>query len=266
MKVFKIRASAIGKIMTGNIGLTDNQEIDLKTLSEKEKLTPKQEIKLNDLKYKKANPELPEGAKTYCKQWLKEQVYNRGKYFANKYTDKGNIMEDDSIDFIAKMLDFGMLLKNNREFENEFITGTPDIITSECVIDAKNSWSFDSFPILESKPTTKDYPWQLQGYMDLTNHNHAKLCYVLSNTPDHLIDREARIFSIENGFEELDAVIYKEVYDRLNYDEIDDKLRIKTFEFERNQDEINQIYERVKLCRVYIEQLIKQLPSESIRL
>ena len=260
MKAFKIRSSAIGKITAGTIGLTDNQANELERLSCKDKLTDLQNQKLHDLIHKRDNPELPEGAKTHCKQWLKEQVYNRGKFFSNKYTDKGNVMEDDSIDFIARMLDYGMLLKNNREFENEYITGMPDIIIPDCVIDAKNSWSFDSFPILEDKPTTNDYYWQLQGYMDLLNQDNAKLCYVLSNTPDHLIEREARIFSIENGFEELDAVIYKEIYDRLNYDEIDDKLRIKTFEFKKDQGAINEIYKRVKLCRTYIEWLIKQLP------
>lgn len=259
MKVFKIRASAIGKIMAGNIGLTENQKIDLETLSSKLTLTAKQEIKLNELRHKQANPELPETMKSYCKLWLKEQIYNRGVHFSNKYTDKGNVMEDDSIDFIARMLDYGMLLKNNTQFENDYITGTPDIILPDCVIDAKNSWDFTTFPLLEDKPTTKDYPWQLQGYMDLTGHNNAKLCYVLSNTPDHLIEREARIFTIENGYEELDAATYKEVYDRMNYDDIDDELRIKTFEYKRDQEAINDIYERVKLCRKYIDKLIKNL-------
>lgn len=257
MNQFKIRASAIGKIMTGTIGLTINQEIELDKLHNKEKLTELQAIKLSELKNKKANPELPETMKSYCKLWLKEQIYNRGKYFSNKYTDKGNFMEDESIDFIAKMLDYGMLLKNNTEFENDYITGTPDIITKDCVIDAKNSWDFETFPILETKPTTTDYYWQLQGYMDLIKKDHSKLCYVLSNTPDHLIERESRIFSIENGYEELDAETYKEVYDRMNYDDVDDNLRIKTFEFQRNDEDIHKIYERVKLCRIYISELLK---------
>lgn len=258
MKVFKIRASAIGKIMAGKIGLTDKQEDELITLQEKIKRTDKQDLRLKELKYKKDNPVLPETMKSYCKQWLQEQVYNRGKHFANKYTEKGNIMEDDSIDFIAKMLDFGMLIKNNGQFENEYITGTPDILTNDCVIDAKNSWDFSTFPLLEDEPPTKDYVWQLQGYMDITNQENAKLCYVLSNTPDHLIDREARIFAMENGFEDLDAATYAEVFNRMNYDDVEDRLRIKTFEFKREQIAIDEIYERVELCRLYIESLVKK--------
>jgi hypothetical protein len=129
--LFKIRSSAIGKIMAGQIGLTEKQKVDFKILSEKEKLTEKQSITLEALRHKKDNPELPEGAKTYCKIWLKEQILNRGVDFGSKYTEKGNVMEDDSIDFIAKMLKYGMLLKNPVHFENEYITGTPDILTGD---------------------------------------------------------------------------------------------------------------------------------------
>ena len=257
MKVFKIRASQIGKIMTGTIGLTEKQEEKLNQLILKAKRTENQERELKELTYKKNNPELPKTLTTYCKSWLKEQLFNRGKYFSNRYTDKGNIMENDSIDFIAKMLDYGMLLKNMTEFENEYIVGTPDIITKDCVIDAKNSWDYETFPFFEDVPTTTDYEWQLQGYMDLLKKEDSKLCYILSNTPDQLIEKESRYFCSLNGFEELDADIYKNIYDRMNYDDIEDKYRIKTYEYKRDEIKINAIYERVVICRNYIDLLIK---------
>lgn len=254
---FKIRASAIGKIMAGKIGLTEAQTIEYNKLLNKEKITENQSATLKKLKFKLNNPELPEGAKTYCKIWLKEQIYNRGNDFGSKYTEKGNVMEDESIDFIAKMLDYGMLLKNPTSFENEYITGTPDILTGDgYVFDAKNSWDHETFPMFEPEIPNSDYYWQLQGYMDLTKRNKSKLVYVLSNTPENLIEREARLYCRNYGYEDLDYDIYKKFADRMIYDDIEDKHKIKVFEIERNQSDINFIYDRVKLCRGYINNLI----------
>ncbi|MDX5586186.1 MAG: hypothetical protein QNK20_14955 [Aureibaculum sp.] len=257
---FKIRSSAIGKIMAGKIGLSDNQKIDFDELSNKEKITPKQLIKLDALRFKKDNPELTEGAKTYCKIWLKEQTLNRGNNFGSKFTEKGNVMEDESIDFIAKMLNYGMLIKNPVHFENDFITGTPDILTGDgYVFDAKNSWDHETFPLFESKIPNYDYYWQLQGYMDLTKKDKAKLVYVLSNTPENLIEREARFYCTNFGYEDLDYDIYKKFADRMTYDDVEDKYRITVFEVNRNQSDIDSIYLRVKLCRDYIETLKSSL-------
>ena len=116
MKEFKIRCSQIGKIIgTG-----------------------------------KGNP-LTKTAMSYCKTWLKEQLYCRRYEFRSKYTDKGHIVEDESIDFIGDQLGLGFLIKNDKQFENDYFTGEPDIIPPniDLVIDAKNSWSWESFPILE---------------------------------------------------------------------------------------------------------------------
>jgi len=108
MKEFKIRCSAASNIMAGSNGLTDKQLETIKTLEDKAwDRTEKQEITLNDLIHKRDNPELPEGAKTYCKDWLKGQLFNYKKVLKNKFIDKGNIMEDESIDFICDQLGLG---------------------------------------------------------------------------------------------------------------------------------------------------------------
>jgi hypothetical protein len=258
VKKFKIRASAIGNIMAGSIGLTENQELKYKELCKKEKLTENQSKEKISLKVKKNNPELPEGTKTHCRNWLKGQILNRRRDISNKFTEKGNIMEDESIDFIAKMLNYGMLIKNEEYFNNNYIEGTPDILVgSDEVIDAKNSWSHETFPLLETTPTTNDYYWQGQGYLDLTNRTHFKLIYVLSDTPEHLIERQARQYCINNGYEELDMEIYQRFLDDMTYDDIEDKYKIKSFYYERNDSDIQAIYKRVKLCRKYIKTLIE---------
>ena len=153
MKPFKIRSSACGKIM------------NVKALGKT--------------------------GETYVKEWMKEHLYGRHKEFSSKYTEKGNIVEDNSIDFVADRLGFGMLIKNEEHYSNDFVTGTPDLVLPNAIIDVKNSWDCFTFPLFENDVPNKDYYWQAQCYMWLTDRKRFKLVYVLSDTPEHLIQKDA---------------------------------------------------------------------------
>jgi hypothetical protein len=255
MHLFKIRSSKIGEIMAGTIGLTDNQKAEHTKLSSEDNLTDKQSVRLKELDYKMNNPKLPETLKSYVKMWIKEQIYNTKYSFSSKYTEKGLITEDDSIDFVAEYLKYGMLIKNEQYYENDFLTGTPDIITNDEVIDLKNSWDCFTFPLFSNNVPNQDYYYQLQGYMSLTCLKKAKLIYVLSDTPSNLIEREAYFYCKNNGFDELDMDIYKEFEQRMTFKNIPDKLKIKVFEIERDDQVINDINNRVVLSREYIKSL-----------
>lgn len=252
--MFKIRASSAGHIMAGKLGLTENQEKELITLQNKER-TEKQNEKMEILIHKKYNLELGETVKTHCKNWFKSKVYNRKKELNNKYVDKGHITEDNSIDLIAEELDYGMLFKNEERKENDFMRGECDIVQPDHIIDVKNSWSWETFPLLETEIPNMDYYWQGQVYMDLWDRKHYKLIYVLSDTPIHLIEREAFYWCLNNGYDELQTKVLEEFTKRMTYSDIPNKDRIKVFEFDRNQDDINEIKERVELCREYIKQI-----------
>jgi len=227
MNEFKIRCSAIGSIMSEPRSKAD-KEAGL----------------------------LSKTAQSYCQEWLKEQIYHRHKEFTSKYTDKGNIMEDWSIDFIAEYLDMGMLIKNEKHSDNDTMTGTPDIITKDLIIDVKNSWDCFTFPLFADEIPNKDYYYQLQGYMNLTGKWKAKLIYILSNTPDHLIDREAFYWAKNNGYDEVDNKIAEEFHNKMTYDKIDPKYRIKIFDIDRDQNVINNINSQVEKCRNYIKTLV----------
>ena len=253
--MFKIRASAASKIMGGSVGLTETQKKDLDLLQNKEKLTEKQEIKLKELIHKRNNPVLPQGAKTYCKDWIKSKVFNRSKNYQNKYTDKGHIMEDEGIDFIADHLKYGMLFKNEDDFEDLHMRGTPDVILKHHIIDVKNSWSWETFPLLEEDVPNDDYYWQAQVYMNLCNKDSYKLIYVLLNTPMHLIEREAYFWAKNNGFEDLTEDILQRFIDDMTYDDISKHHRIKVFEIKRNDEDIKNLIQRVEMCRDFINQI-----------
>lgn len=263
MKVFKIRCSAIGHIMTEpKSAITENQLNQIKELEQKKNRTEKQEEKLKELIERRDNKELSQTAKSYCEDWLKSQIYGRKLEFTNKYTEKGIIMEDESIDFISKMLDYGQLFKNTVRHENNYMTGETDIEipkNHDLVMDVKNSWSWETFPLFEKEIPNKNYWWQGQGYMELTGRKHYKLIYVLSDTPDHIIRREASNYSFYNGYGDLDPEIYLQFHKKLTYKDVEDKLKIKIFDFDRDEEAIIKINERVMMCRKYINELSDQM-------
>lgn len=256
---FKIRCSAIGIIMTDHKNkITSNQLKEIDQLCKKDKLTEKQQLRLGDLIYKRDNMELSQTTKSYCEDWLKSKIYNRKLEFTSKYTDKGIIMEDESIDFLSEKLGLGMLFKNEKYYENDYMIGTDDIEIPDLIIDTKNSWSWETFPYFDKKIPNSNYEWQLQGYMELTGKRKAKLIYVLSNTPQHLIEREARNYCYYNGYDQMDMEIYNKFHEKLTYDDLPDELKIKIYNIDYDPEMIKKIKLRVNECREYINLLIKE--------
>jgi len=204
---------------------------------------------------------LSQTSKTYVETWVKENYFDRKKEFSNKYTDKGISVEDESINFLVDngILDFA--IKNERFFKNDFITGTPDIIQPDKIIDVKNSWDLFTFPIFETEQTNKNYFYQLQGYMALTGKTHAQLIYMLTNTPEHIIERELHFATYKN--ENITKSEYEAIERKIRknhiFDDIAPKNRIKIFDIERDDNVIKEIYARVGQCQNYVNELIKKI-------
>lgn len=256
--LFKIRCSAIGKIMGGVNRPTEKQLATLADLEAKAQtvkgLTDKQKETLAELIAKRdAPPQLGEGAKTWCKQWIKEHLYSRRREFSNKYTEKGITCEPKAIDLTADVMSYGLICKNEQHFEDDDIIGTPDLILSDTVEDIKNSWDCFTFPLFDAELPESDYYYQLQGYMALTGKKRAAVNYCLIDAPEELIDREARNASFRAGLPEVDMDLYDEVQAKMTYGNIPNELRFKRFEFDRNDEVITQIRQQVKLCREYIK-------------
>lgn len=162
---------------------------------------------------------------TYLEEYVKEQIYGVRKQFSNKYTEKGIYLEDEAIDNVIDWLDLPFAIKNEEQFEDDYFTGEPDLIVDGVVYDIKCSWDCFTFPLFDKSIPTKDYYYQLQVYMHLTGCKNAKLCYVLSDYEE---------FSIAN------------------YNHLGPNLRLKTFDIEYNEDVINELIDKVKECRIYI--------------
>jgi hypothetical protein len=91
--LFKARASASGKLMTAPRSKTET---------------------------------LSETTKTYVYEWLKESIYGIRKNINNKYLSKGLWLEDEAIDKTIELLDLSFAIKNDKFFEDDYFTGTPD--------------------------------------------------------------------------------------------------------------------------------------------
>ena len=252
MKDFKIRCSQIGQIM-GNMGLTQNQEITLLELSKKDKLTERQKQTLIDLTHKKNNPEIPQTIKSYVDRWLKEQVYGRREFIETKAMRKGILCEDRAIEYAGGL--FGWkAIKNAKEFNDEYMTGTPDVILPDAIVDLKCPWSCFTFPLYEKEPD-KGYWWQLQGYMNLTGKENAFLIYTLMDLPDDMLDQELHYAKYRFDVLELSDNQRDQVIGELTYENLPDELRIKVFEIERDQEAIDSVKKRVEEIREYIKSL-----------
>lgn len=189
MREFKLRASKAGAVMTNP--------------KEKKDLISKTTL-------------------SYVEEWLKSELYGHERDVKSKYIDKGNEKEDEAIDKAIEWLDLGFILKNEESFEDEFFTGTPDIILENEVLDIKCSWDCFTFPLFEDEIPTIGYYYQLQVYMHLTGKKKARLVYVLLNDPH-------------------------------NYDLIDKKYKIKTFDIDYDPAVIEDLKQRITNIREYLK-------------
>ena len=264
MKEFKIRCSAIANIMAGEVGLTDVQKV---TLSEYEKrangegkpLTDNMKADYAKLCNKRDNPELPQGAKTYCKKWLKKTLFWRDENWKSIVIDKGLMCEEHGIKLVSEVYNVE-LFKNEDKFSNEFMDGSPDIIQKkELVRDIKSSWDLFTFPMFDDELPKPEYWWQLQGYMILTGITKASLDYVLIDTPMPLVDLDLKKLYYQSGgvAEDWTPEHYERYYHNYRFDDIPKEKRVKSFVFELKNGLEEKIKERVVMCRKYIDKLLE---------
>ena len=139
----------------------------------------------------KESGDLSETAKGHLIEIYLTEKYGRTKELSNKYIEKGLAMEEDSLTLYSR-INGEFFKKNDKHFENDFITGTPDNFNTERVIDLKTSWDIFSFYNVLTKKIDSLYETQLQGYMWLLGLKKASLNYCLVNTPENLICDEKR--------------------------------------------------------------------------
>ena len=198
---------------------------------------------------------LSETAKSYVQDYFKEKELGISKEFWSRYTDKGLQMEDEAIEFAGQFFGWEFVVKNTERYNNDWITGEPDVITKDLLADIKCSWDGSTFPLFDSELKNKDYFLQMQGYMWLTGLEQAELIYCLMNTPHAIVEDEVRRAHWKANLIDEDLDLREAVQSQHNFDRIPNNLRIKRFIVERNEEAIDKIKEKVELAREYYEQL-----------
>src|SRR5690606_20123701 len=90
---------------------------------------------------------LSETAKSYIKEIAYQDFFGIRKQFTTKEMEKGNMCEQYVIDLL-NIVTFENYVKSDAKGYNGWLSGHPDILTEDEVIDIKTSWSFDTFPFL----------------------------------------------------------------------------------------------------------------------
>lgn len=271
---FEIRCSAIHEVVGGTIGLTDIQQEKLNGYQERyngvgKPLTDKQEAERVELFKKLNNPELPEGLKTHCKKWLKENLFNRREILNNKYVNKGNETEEEGFTLAAVELKLGMVYKNTERRRNGIVSGECDLHHEGVTHDNKSSWSLDTFPMFETSIPDIKYWWQLQGYSMLWPSKELSLNYTLVNSSYESVEKaikwadtanEKYIIAKNMVFTQKEFDLIKDHFfsdaTLTDFVEIPAKKRIKPFKFKPEPEAVRVITERSALCKEYIYALL----------
>lgn len=199
---------------------------------------------------------LGETAKKYLMQLWIEESYGRKKEFTNRYVEKGLATEEDGITLYS-LVKGDLFNKNKQTFANEFVCGTPDIINEDEIVDIKSSWDIHTFHETLLSGINKIYFYQLQTYMALTEKKKARLAYVLVDAPDFLVNREKDYLARNMGLIDRDAnkdylEACEEIEKSMLFGDIDREKRYIEFTINYDQSVMDKVYERVKLCRGFL--------------
>lgn len=270
--VFKIRCSSIGKIMTNPQGKSVAEKVadlrlalaekrakldvtkpTLKTYANISASVAKTEAEIERLLPDIDKPRLSQTCKTYLAQWVCQYVYNRLVEFTSKQTDKGNAVEEDAILYaMGHVPALGLASKNMEKFQDEYMIGTPDIVTDTHIWDVKSSWSHETFPLFDRELPESDYDWQVTGYMALTGKTQGKVLFALMSMPEEMIMKEAR-WRLGYNYDESQ---YQEFADQFRYDSLPAYLRLKQYDVVFDPEKVEAIQRRVIECRQYIDTVI----------
>jgi hypothetical protein len=186
------------------------------------------------------------------------EKYGRKRDIQTKQMKKGVEAEQDSIDLLSMYLKLPFS-KNEERFKNDFITGLPDIINGDTIIDIKSS--YDLWTFLGNIPDKLDnlYYWQMQSYMWLTGTRSATIAYCLVNTPENIIEQEKYyLLKKMDVISEESPEFIKEAMKlefNMTFDDISINERILTFNVNRSEDDILRIENKVLKARTFLQEL-----------
>lgn len=196
---------------------------------------------------RKKDEVLSETAKSTLDEVFIREVYGREKSdtIANKYMQKGIMCETDSLELVERLTG-KKYFKNLKQLENDFVKGTPDVVTPD-VVDIKTSWDIFTFKSVKEDKARKDYYYQLLGYMYLTGAKESHLMYCLVDTPELLANDE--LYRMSFKIPETEVEKYKNNY---TFGDIPEIKRVKNYHFEYSESDIELLKTKLLAAREYL--------------
>ena len=195
--MYKFRASGAAPLFLGDDGLTEKQEEELSYLQGRPNPTANQQDKMAELITKKfAEPVLSKGAQTFIKEVVEKHFYEyKSNFQGNKKTEKGNLVEDDTI-AMYNLVHMKDLVKSEEELSFGPFIGHPDMLDYEDfkIPDAKSVWDKTTLPKFEEDGADTGYEWQIRLYLymklKMTGNDrwrNGSIFYALISTPEQLL-------------------------------------------------------------------------------
>lgn len=205
-------------------------------------------------------PELSEGAKTHLIERYSKDRYDtkRAPYSVQKpQQSKGSALEIEAAELLSRV--DGVKYQKLEAIEtNGFLIGRGDLISpkKDRIVETKISWSTDTFFPHHQGKLAPSVWYQVQGYLELYNIEYAQVCYVLLNTPPHLIEQEKATIYKKFLFGEISRDKYDYNMSKLDlqydYNKIPIKRRIIRYEVERYKPVMNMVANKVELCKQWL--------------
>jgi hypothetical protein len=207
---------------------------------------------------------LSKTAKTHLKSVYVREKYGRERDIVTSAMRKGIEQEQESINLLSRVLK-KVFQKNEERLKNGFVTGLPDIYEGEsiqnasAIYDVKTSLDFFTFISNVGEPLDKDYYYQLQGYMMLSNAPISYIAYCLVDCPDWMIEGEKYklLKSLNVISEESPEFLEKaaKVELSMTFDDVAKEDRVLIFTVHRDEEVIEKIAQKVAKAREYLAEL-----------
>ena len=237
--------------------LTAKQEAELNNLlslrDNPAPLTAKQQTELEELIAKRdAKYEFGATALSYIRDcWLRNE-YGYDEPIVTNEMLKGLLCEDDAIGVVTRQVPGPWREKNELSWENDWFTGTPDIVLDDAIEDVKCSWTIKSY--VDVQHPSALYWAQGQVYMDLTGRDTFRLCHVLLPTPESIVMEEQKRFYFRFNCDEDDPhyiQCYRQLEAMHDVSMIPEDQRIKVFEFKREDMYLERLKKRVEQAQQF---------------
>lgn len=240
-------------------GLLEKEEKDAKDLEAIEFYKQKNERYLN--------PPISEAAKEYLIERYSSEKYNIRRASAGglqrSTITKGVALEREGVELVS-FVDKINYQKPDKPISNDYISGQCDILCYEHkrIVDVKTSWNAANFMGSRRDNKLSFQHWcQIQGYLELYDIDFGQVCFVLVNTPMHLIDQEKVALFKKYTFGEIDRQKYDDEIERYgslyDYSKIPISKRIIRFDVLRYKEFMPKVYDKIGKCRVWLNEFEK---------